>query len=173
MDAVGIRKGTAGDVPAILAVLDSAVGWLNARGNTAQWGTEPWSSRPRAVERVREMVAEGSPWIAEIGGVPAGTLLMTPFPGPGVAPAGEPEQYVRFLATGARFHGRGVGSALLAHAVEETRRRGVRLLRVDCFAGGGGRLVDYYVRNGFTPAESFTDGDRPGQVLERRVFTEG
>lgn len=169
MDKLEIRKGTADDVPAILAVLDSAVVWLNERGITDQWGTEPWSSRPRAVRRVRETVTDGSPWIAEVGGVPAGTLTLTPYPGPDVAPAAEPELYVRFLATDGRFHGRGVGGALLAHAVEETRRQGVSLLRVDCFAGGGGRLVDYYVRNGFTPTEAFTVGDWPGQVLERRV----
>ncbi|MER7108375.1 GNAT family N-acetyltransferase [Streptomyces sp. NPDC000229] len=168
-DKVEIRKGGADDVPAILAMLDSAVAWLNARGITDQWGTEPWSSRPRAVRRVHETVTEGSPWIAEIDGVPAGALTLTPHPGPDVAPADEPELYVRFLATGIRFHGRGVGSALLAHAVEETRRRGVSLLRVDCFAGGEGRLVDYYVRNGFTPTQAYTVGDWPGQVLERRV----
>ncbi|GAA2483376.1 GNAT family N-acetyltransferase [Streptomyces gobitricini] len=169
MEKVRIRRGGVDDVPAILGVLDSAVVWLNARGITDQWGTEPWSSRPRAARRVRETVAEGSPWIAEIGGVPAGALTLTPFPGPDVAPAGEPELYVRFLATDSRFHGRGVGGALLAHAVEEARRRGVPLLRVDCFAGGGGRLVDYYVRHGFTPTETYTVGDWPGQVLERRV----
>lgn len=169
VDTVEIREGGADDIPAILAMLDGAVVWLNERGITDQWGTEPWSSRPRAVRRLHETVTEGSPWIAEIDGVPAGALTLTPYPGPDVAPAGEPELYVRFLTTAGRFHGRGVGSALLAHAVEEARRRGVSLLRVDCFAGGGGRLVDYYVRNGFTPTESYTVGDWPGQVLARRV----
>lgn len=168
-DRVEIRKGGADDVPAILGMLDSAVVWLNERGITDQWGTEPWSSRPQAVRRVTETVTEGMPWIAEIDGVPAGTLTLTPYPGPAVAPAGEPELYVRFLATGIGFHGRGVGRALLAHAVEETRRQGLSLLRVDCFAGSGGRLVDYYVRNGFTPTETFMVGDWKGQVLALRV----
>ncbi|MCT4356822.1 GNAT family N-acetyltransferase [Streptomyces sp. Je 1-79] len=166
---ITIRKGGADDVPAIVAMLDSAVVWLNAKGITDQWGTEPWSARAKAVSRVEEIVAEGTPWIAEIDGVPAGTVTLTPHPAPYVAPAGEPEVYVHILATDGRFHGRGVGAALLAHAVEETRRQGLSLLRVDCFAGGEGRLVEYYERQGFTRTEPFTVGDWPGQVLEVRV----
>ncbi|RST12690.1 GNAT family N-acetyltransferase [Streptomyces sp. WAC05374] len=169
MDKVEIRKGGADDVPVILGMLDSAVVWLNARGITDQWGTEPWSARPRAVRRVRATVTDGMPWIAEVDGVPAGSLTLTPYPGPDVAPAGEPELYVRFLVTDARFHGRGVGSALLAHAVGEARRQGVPLLRVDCFAGSGGRLVDYYARNGFTPTETYEVDGWKGQVLAMRV----
>ncbi|MFI8518763.1 GNAT family N-acetyltransferase [Streptomyces sp. NPDC085481] len=166
---IKIRQGGADDVPAILSILDSAVVWLNGKGITAQWGTDPFTSRPKTVELVEQVVAEGSPWIAEVDGVPAGTLTLTPHPGSSVPPAEEPEQYVRFLATDGRFHGHGVGTALLAHAADETRRLGVSLLRVDCFAGSEGRLVEYYERQGFTRTDAFTVGDWPGQVLERRV----
>ncbi|MFB7518056.1 GNAT family N-acetyltransferase [Streptomyces sp. NPDC056144] len=164
-----IRKGGAEDLPAILAILDSAVVWLGGKGITAQWGTEPFSARPAAVEQVARTLGEGDPWIVEIDGVPAGTMTLTPHPGQYVPPAEEPEVYVRLLATDARFHGRGVGAALLAHAAEETRRRGVSLLRVDCFAGSEGRLVAYYEGQGFTRTEPFVVGEWPGQVLERRV----
>ncbi|WP_225801108.1 GNAT family N-acetyltransferase [Streptomyces sp. NK15101] len=163
-----IRKGGAEDLPAMLAILDSAVVWLNGRGITAQWGTEPFSTRPRAVEQVARTMSEGDPWIAEIDGVPAGTMTLTPHPGQYVEPAGEPEVYVRLLATDADFHGHGVGAALLAHAAEETRRRRVSLLRVDCFAGSEGRLIEYYEKQGFTRTTAFAVGDWPGQVLERR-----
>ncbi|MFE9736636.1 GNAT family N-acetyltransferase [Streptomyces sp. NPDC006477] len=166
---ISIRKGGAEDLPAILGVLDSAVVWLNRKGITAQWGTEPFSARHKAVRQVEDTMAAGDPWIAEIDGVPAGTMTLTPFPGQHIAPADEPEVYVRLLATDARFHGHGVGAALLAHATAETRRRGVSLLRVDCFAGSGGRLVAYYEGQGFTPTETFAVGDWEGQVLERRV----
>ncbi|MFE3071926.1 GNAT family N-acetyltransferase [Streptomyces sp. NPDC059247] len=166
---ITIRKGGEADLPAILGVLDSAVTWLNARGITAQWGTEAFSARPKAVRLVEDTVAAGDPWIAEIDGVPAGTMTLTPFPGEYVQPAGEPEVYVRLLATDARFHGRGVGAALLAHAEAETRRQEVSLLRVDCFAGSGGRLVDYYESQGFTRTTPFTVGDWPGQILEKRL----
>ncbi|MEX0173393.1 GNAT family N-acetyltransferase [Streptomyces sp. LMG1-1-1.1] len=163
-----IRKGGAGDLPAILAILDSAVVWLNGKGITAQWGTESFSGRASAVEQVERTMGEGDPWIAEIDGVPAGTMTLTPHPGRFIAPAGEPEVYVRLLATDARFHGHGVGAALLEHAAAETRRQGVSLLRVDCFAGSEGRLIAYYEDRGFTRTEAFTVGDWPGQVLERR-----
>ncbi|MEU7278973.1 GNAT family N-acetyltransferase [Streptomyces sp. NPDC045431] len=166
---ITIRKAVADDVPTMLAIMDSAVVWLNARGITAQWGTEPFSASPKLVEGFHRYVAECSPWIAEIDGVPAGTMTLAPVPGAHVPPAGEPEVFVRSLATEGRHHGRGVGSALLAHAVEETRRQGVSLLRVDCFAGGEGRLVRCYERNGFTPTETFAIDDWPGQVLARRV----
>ncbi|MET9372758.1 GNAT family N-acetyltransferase [Streptomyces sp. NPDC003035] len=166
---ITIRKGGADDVPAILAMLDSAVVWLNGMGITDQWGTDPWTSKPAAVKKVGEIVDSGTPWIAEIDGEPAGTVTLTPHPTSYVAPVDEPEVYVHLLATDGRFHGRGVGAALLAHAVEETRRQGISLLRVDCFAGSEGRLVAYYERQGFTRTEPFTVGDWPGQVLERRV----
>ncbi|MFD5770350.1 GNAT family N-acetyltransferase [Streptomyces sp. NPDC127049] len=168
-ESITIRRGGPADLPAVLAILDSAVVWLNGKGITAQWGSEPFTSRPKTVEHVGRVMGEGTPWIAEVDGVPAGTLTLTPHPGANVPPAGEPERYVRYLATDGRFHGLGVGSALLAHAAEETRREGVSLLRVDCFAGSEGRLVAYYERQGFTRTDPFTVEAWPGQVLEMRV----
>lgn len=168
-----IRPGGPEDLPLVLGMLDDAVRWLVARGHTGQWGTEPWSTRPKARARVEGYLAEGAPWVAEIDGEPAGTLTLTTGPGPEVAPAGEPERYVHLLVTDRRFAGRGVGAALLAHAAEETRRAGVDLLRVDCYAGNEGRLVAYYVGQGFTPTEPFSVGDWQGQVLARRVLRGG
>lgn len=86
-----------------------------------------------------------------------------------IEPADEPEVCILLFVTGRRLRRSGTGAALLAHAVEETRRQGVDLLRVDCYAGGGGRPVAYYESQGFTPVRRFTVGDRPGQLLERRV----
>jgi hypothetical protein len=39
-----IREGTPADAGAVLALFDEAVRWLVARGQTGQWGTEPFSS---------------------------------------------------------------------------------------------------------------------------------
>ncbi|MFG2307306.1 GNAT family N-acetyltransferase [Streptomyces sp. NPDC048566] len=153
-------------------MLDAAVAWMNARGNTGQWGTVPYSRTAGGVERVRRYTTECAPYIAELDGGPAGTLVLHTGPSPQmpmIAPADEPERYVRLLVSDRRHAGRGVGAALLAHAVRETRRAGVGLLRVDCWAGGGGDLVAYYERNGFTRTESFLAGAWPGQVLARRV----
>ena len=53
---------------------------------------------------------------------------------------------------------------------ELQRLTGVSLLRVDCYAGGDGKLVRYYESNGFTRTEAFTGTDDwPGQILARRV----
>ncbi len=144
---------------------------MNARGNTEQWGTTPYSRKPGGVERVERYFSENDPYVAELRGVPVGALVLDSGPSPRmpIAPAGEPERYVRLLVSDRRYAGRGIGAALLGHAVERTRRAGVALLRVDCWAGGGGELVAFYRRNGFDPTERFLSGTWPGQVLARRV----
>lgn len=169
-----IREGGPDDIPAILGMLDSCVEWLVSQGRTGQWGTKPLSENPKTVESVARYIDEGDCFMAEADGVPAATLTLTDsaaaylshLPQPG-----EPERYIHWLASDRRFKGHGAGSALLAHAVEETRRAGVSLLRVDCYAGDDGKLVRYYESNGFTRTEAFTVGENnwPGQVLARRV----
>ncbi|MFM9368270.1 GNAT family N-acetyltransferase [Streptomyces sp. Da 82-17] len=166
-----IRKGGAEDIPAILALLDAAASRLVAEGRTDQWGTEPLSARPGVVCNLHAYVAEGTPWLAEIDGEPAGTLILTSGPGANsaIAPAAEPENYVHWLAADPRHTGRRVGAALLAHAAAETRRAGLGLLRVDCYAGGDGKLVAYYESQGFARTETYENDGWRGQVLERRL----
>ncbi|WP_447007797.1 GNAT family N-acetyltransferase [Saccharothrix isguenensis] len=164
-----IRRGDLGDLSAIMAMLDSAVAWLAAAGRTGQWGSEPFSDRPERVESIAEKIRSGTAWIAEVDGEPAGAMTLAPEPPRYVTPVDEPEVYVTLLVTSRAFGGLGVGSALLSHAREEARRAGVGLLRVDCYAGSDGRLVDYYRRNGFEPVEPFTVKSWPGQLLAQRV----
>ncbi|MER7481684.1 GNAT family N-acetyltransferase [Streptomyces sp. NPDC126510] len=171
---ITIRDGGPDDIPAILGMLDSGVEWLVSQGRTGQWGTRPLSQNPKTVESVRRYMAEGIVYMADVDGVPAGTLTLTGSAGAYLShlpQPGEPERYIHWLASDRRFKGHGVGSALLAHAAEETRRAGISLLRVDCYAGDDGKLVRYYESNGFTRTEAFTVGENkwPGQVLARRV----
>ncbi|MGW7524856.1 GNAT family N-acetyltransferase [Streptomyces sp. NPDC054783] len=172
---ITIREGGPGDIPVILAMLDSSVEWLVSQGRTGQWGSKPLSENPRVAESVAGYMDEGSAYVAEVDGVPAATLTLSDAPGDYLAhlpPPGEPERYIHWLASDRRFKGHGAGAALLAHAAEVTRRAGVRLLRVDCYAGGDRRLVAFYEANGFVPTETYTAGERndwPGQVLARRV----
>jgi hypothetical protein len=42
-----IRPGGPGDIAAVLALGDEAVKWMNARGNTQQWGTAPWTGNDK------------------------------------------------------------------------------------------------------------------------------
>ncbi|MGW5353166.1 N-acetyltransferase family protein [Streptomyces sp. NPDC004031] len=168
---IRIRPGGPADAPAVLDMLDGAVAWMNSRGNTEQWGTTPYSRKPGGVERVQRYTTENMPFVAEVDGVPAGALVLDTGPSPQmpIAPAAEPERYVRLLVSDRRRAGQGIGAALLEHAAEQARQAGVSLLRVDCWAGGGGGLVAFYERCGFTRTESFLSGSWPGQVLDRRV----
>ncbi|WP_033431700.1 GNAT family N-acetyltransferase [Saccharothrix syringae] len=166
-----IREGDLDDLPAIMAMLDGAVAWLAAAGRTGQWGSEPFSANPSRVEGIADKIRTGTAWVAEVDGRPAGAMTLAPRPPSYVAPADEPEVYVTLLVTDRRFAGLGVGGSLLAHAREEARRAGVGLLRVDCYAGSEGRLVDYYRRNGFEPVEPFVVNGWPGRLLVQRVAT--
>ncbi|WP_407703688.1 GNAT family N-acetyltransferase [Streptomyces triticagri] len=170
--AIRIRRGTPHDAPRVLEMLDGAVAWMNARGNTEQWGTTPYSQTNGGADRVQGYFRDNDPFVAELDGTPVGALVLDTGPNPKVPAiprADEPERYVRLLITDRRHAGHGIGAALLAHAVEVTRRAGVDLLRVDCWAGGDGALVAYYERNGFRSTTRFQVGSWPGRVLERRV----
>jgi GNAT superfamily N-acetyltransferase len=171
--ATVLRRGGAADLDAVLALLDEAVAWLNARGNTEQWGDTPWSRVPASVARIGDMLREFEPWLAERDGRPLGALVVSDTPARYVPPAAEPELYVNLLVGGREPAARGTGRRLLAHARTLAQRRGVRLLRVDCWAGGGGELVRFYQRAGFTPTAEFSVDVRgrawPGQLLEQRL----
>ncbi|MBB5953590.1 GNAT superfamily N-acetyltransferase [Saccharothrix tamanrassetensis] len=168
-ELVEIRRGGPADLPAVMAMLDGAVAWLEASGRTGQWGSRPWSADPERAGKIADRVRDDTVWIAEVDGEPAGTLIHSPAAPDYVPPAGEPELYVRLLVTSRAFTGRGVGGALLDHARAQARALGVELVRVDCYAGGDGRLVRYYRRNGFTPVGTFEVGEWPGQLLSDRV----
>ncbi|QXJ26048.1 GNAT family N-acetyltransferase [Actinomadura graeca] len=163
------RRGGTEDVPVILAMLDGAVEWLVANGRAGQWGTEPWSADPRRVERISGIARSDEIWVAEVDGRPAGIMALSAEPPSYVAAIDEPELYITLLLTDRAFAGHGVGRALLGKARDEARARGVDLVRVDCYGGGDGRLVEYYRRNGFEPVAEFTVGEWPGRLLSQRV----
>jgi GNAT superfamily N-acetyltransferase len=165
---IGIRPGHDRDFPALMALFDAAVEWLVARGSAEQWGTEPWSGNPAREDRIRHLVTEGDLFIAELDGNPVGALVLGA-PGSYVPPVDEPEVFVGLLLTSRVHIGHGIGSALLVFAREETRRRGVGLLRVDCWSGGDRKLVDYYRGQGFTPTVEIAVGDTTAQLFEQRL----
>ncbi|MFV2179066.1 GNAT family N-acetyltransferase [Actinomadura sp. LOL_016] len=164
-----IRRGGPDSAPAMLAMLDGAVAWLVREGRAGQWGTEPWSGDPRRVERVTGIARDDGIWAAEIDGSPAGFMAAGPTPPHYVDAADEPELYITLLVTDRAFSGHGVGAALIDEARKEAAVRGAGLLRVDCYGGGDGRLVEYYRRNGFEPVAEFAVGDWPGRLLAQRV----
>jgi GNAT superfamily N-acetyltransferase len=170
-----IRTGGPADVPAVLALLDGAVTWLTEQGRTGQWGTEPFSRIPERVAHIEEYAGEHLVRVAETPeGRVAGVCVLAEEPPAYVQPAAERELYVRLLVTDRALRGGGVGAALVADARAEAERRGIALLRVDCYGGGDGALAAQYERLGFTPAGTFTV-ERPGRpawpgrVLQTRL----
>ncbi|MFD0400635.1 GNAT family N-acetyltransferase [Kitasatospora sp. NPDC059811] len=170
-----IRTGGPDDIPDILALLDSAVGWLAGQGRTGQWGDQPFSTIPARVEQVSEYATE--PFLIRLAeddeGRTIGCCVLSEQRGKYIPAVDEPELYVRILVTDRSRKGSGIGTALIADAVEETRRRSLGLLRVDCYAGADRRLVGQYRALGFTETESFEaeqpNGIWPGQVLAIRL----
>ncbi|GAB3584324.1 GNAT family N-acetyltransferase [Leifsonia lichenia] len=164
-----IRRATEADATAILRLFDDAIAWFVSIGNTRQWGTEPFSTQQKQVDRVTGWVAEPGAWVAEHpdAGV-VGALILgeaTDY----VPAATEQELYVKVLIGSRDPRAKGTGRALLAFADEQAAAAGVRMLRVDCYAGGTGDLVRFYESCGYVKTDTFLVGDWPGQVLARIV----
>jgi GNAT superfamily N-acetyltransferase len=166
MTAPTIRHGGADDATRLLALFDDAVAWLVARGQTGQWGSEPFSARPEQVSRVQAWAASGGLWFAvaaDGSGQTVGAIVL----GEAydyVPPPDRPELYVQVLLTAPAWRGRGVGARLVEHAVTVGRARGAEQLRVDCWAGVPA-LPAQYERLGFLRVGSFAVGDWPGAIL--------
>ncbi|UUE20689.1 GNAT family N-acetyltransferase [Microbacterium sp. J1-1] len=164
-----IRRLRADEPGLVLRLLDEAVEWFVSIGNTGQWGAEPFSSRPAAVERAQKWCEEDEGWVLERDARAVAVLVLgdrTDY----VPAVDEPELYVRLLVGSRRA--RGAGARLLQHAVLRAEQRGVPLLRVDCYAGGTGDLVRYYEAHGFVRQEELDVRGWPCQVLGRRLMPE-
>ncbi|GAA2252640.1 MULTISPECIES: GNAT family N-acetyltransferase [Kitasatospora] len=172
-----IRTGGPDDLIGVLGLLDGAVAWLASLGRTGQWGDQPWSSRPTAVERVRSYAGDADTFLLRIAeaedGTVVGSCVLSEQATDYATVAGERELYIRNLVTDRSRKGSGIGAALVADALEEARRRGIALVRVDCYADGDRRLVGQYQKLGFTPTDAFEvaqpNGPWRGQILEIRI----
>lgn len=162
-----IRRGGPQDAADVIALFDEAVAWLVSRGQTGQWGTEPMSRNERMVARVHGWAAGDGLWMADEDGRAAGALVVGDRP-EHVAPVDEPELYVELLLSSRAPAGRGIGAALIGHAVALASEAGVPLLRVDCWAGAPA-LVAFYERQGFARDGTFDVGGWIGQVFSMRL----
>ena len=189
---MALRPATSADIPAMLELMDLATVWLAQQGNAGQWGdgTTPHATNPNRIKQATEKVETGGTWVA-VGPVPPPNSTDTSSPqeqlapqgedqvigaltvhtaNAYVAPATEPERYVSLLLTHRAWKGHGLGTLLVDKARELARAAGVGLLRVDCYAGGNGKLVRWYESQGFVKTESFmAEGTWPGQLLEMRL----
>lgn len=168
-----VRRGDSSDVPAVMALLDGAVRWLDARGRPGQWGTEPLSRSDRLTTLIAGIAADGGLHLAVRGTRVVGALGVGQPPAY-VAPAAEPELYIVLLVTDRESTGQGLGRRLLAYARRLAVASGAGVVRVDCYAGDDRALVRYYESQGFTATQEFTvpqaGGESwPGQVLEQQL----
>jgi GNAT superfamily N-acetyltransferase len=164
-----MRPGGVDDAPLLLGLFDDAIAWLVARGQTAQWGGEPFSAAPERVERVRAWASGGGLWFAVADGTDAvaGAIVLGEAHDY-IPPPDRAELYVQVLLTAAAWRGQGVGALMVEHAERLARERGLEQLRVDCWAGVR-ELPAQYERLGFTRSGSFDVGDWPGAILVREV----
>jgi len=163
-----LRPAGPEDKAAVLALMDEAVAWMTSRGNTEQWGTEPFSASPRRVAQADGWFGAGGAVLAMRDGKAAGALVVGEAPAY-VAEPTEPEVYVVLLVASRDPRARGIGRVLLECAEDIGHELGVPALRVDCYAGGDQALVRFYESAGFTRTEAFEVKGWPGQVLERRL----
>jgi GNAT superfamily N-acetyltransferase len=170
-----IRVGGREDVPLILAFGDEAVAWMNARGNTEQWGTRPWSTGEGNREEafLKRADSGGMRVLEDEDGTALGAMVITEEHQPYVPDADERELYVNFLITSRKHAGRGLGRLLIERAKQEAAERGIDLLRVDCWAGEEGNLVKAYEGYGFKRVQEFAvpvgDNQWPGMLLALRL----
>ena len=162
-----IRAGRDGDAELLLELFDDAVAWLVARGQTGQWGSEPFSASPQRTAMINEFVAGGGVWVAELGGRGVGAIVLGSPPAY-VAPSQKSELYVRALISSRAHAGAGIGSRLIQHAKTQARQHGCHQLRVDCWAGSPS-LVGFYEGVGFHRLETFEVDGWKGQVLSTAV----
>jgi protein-tyrosine phosphatase len=169
-----IRRGTAADADALVALRDEAAGWLVDRG-IDQW-------RPGEVTRddVLGWLAGGRVYVAERDGekstpdlVGAVRLAWSDQAVWGEQPADA--GYLQALMTARRVAGQGLGRRLLAHAELVTARTGRGLTRLSCLRGNTG-LERFYLAAGYLEVgeRSFpTPGWAPVTLLEKRLSSPG
>lgn len=159
-----IKVGGKEDVEILLALFDEAVAWMVSRGQTGQWGSAPFSSRPAGIAQARRLAAEGGLRIGRIGGEPVAALALGDAP-QYAPPSDRSELYILLLLTARRKAGQRLGDRLIQRAVAEARHSGCEQLRVDCWAGAP-RLIAWYEHQGFTRAGTFDHSGWNGQVFK-------
>jgi GNAT superfamily N-acetyltransferase len=162
---VTFRKGTEADHASVLGMFDEAISWLASRGLEGQWGDRPWSESPTRVTGVRKLISRDGFWVAESDGSPVGALIVDPKAPPYAPESKTPEMYVILLLVSRKSAGNRIGSRLLDKARDLGLEAGARRLRVDCWAGGHGALVDYYRSQGFVPDNVVSVDGWPAQIL--------
>ncbi|MCZ8130294.1 MAG: GNAT family N-acetyltransferase [Steroidobacteraceae bacterium] len=121
-------------------------------------------ARRHSVEAYAAFLADAGTraWLAEasIGRAPVGYALLARPDLPGAAP-GQGDVELQRIYLLSRYHGQGLGAALMACAVDAARELRARRLMLGVFSGNE-RAIGFYRRQGFTDVgvRRFRVGDR-------------
>src|SRR5919201_102139 len=144
---IQVRRAHPDEVDAAAEIVEDAISWAGER-SFASWPPGSFGPDREGRDRLRPALEAGDLYLILVNGETAGTLSLLRedrsfWPG---APADA--LYLHGFAVRGSHTGKGIGSAAIAWAAEEARRRGRRFLRLDCLAENPG-IRTYYERAGF------------------------
>lgn len=125
---VTMRRATPADVEALVALVNEA--YRKTEGHVFPGTTR--TERGDLLAQIDEIV------VAEAEGRPVGCLHFT---------VGGDVAHFGLLAADVRLHGRGIGSALIAHAEQLGREAGCRVMRIESVKEA--EMLPYYERRGY------------------------
>jgi GNAT superfamily N-acetyltransferase len=166
-----LRRATADDYCAILALINGAVQWLPTKG-TDQWAG-PWPDERRRNACILDDLEDGKTWLAIDGTTVAATITIDPIDN-AVWPAerrGERAAYLRRLIVDRRYGGLQVGARLLDWAGDfAADEYSASWIRIDVWTTNH-VLHDYFREQGFDDAglrDLEDEPDYPSRALFQR-----
>ena len=154
-----IRRATAADLPAILALIQRAVPLMHASGNF-QWSAD----YPNEAVFIAD-IAQSHLWVAELAGAVAGVAALTQDQDAEYAQADwdvtEPALVTHRLAVNPAAQGQGVALALMEQAEKQAVAQGLHALRVDTNSENTA-TQRLFPKLGYRFAGEITLGFRPG-----------
>ncbi|OIQ49066.1 putative N-acetyltransferase YjaB [Pseudodesulfovibrio hydrargyri] len=135
---IRIRQATAGDEACVAEIIRASM-----LASYAHFLPEHQFRKILDMDRPARVARENASSfsLAEVGGAPAGALLLK-------------ENYVDHLWVRPEFMGLGVGSALLDHAEDRARRAGFGALTLDCLERNK-KALSFYQTKGFAVERTY------------------
>ncbi len=171
-ETISITPASQADLLPILKLFDEAIIWLNQRGITKQWGTEPLSASTRSREQFMGWIEQGYMFIARLDSRVVGSLALNPAAPSYIASRWEhfPASafYLEAFVTARTLSGQGVGRIFLQWAEQHAQNGGKTAIWLDCWAENAA-LVHYYQQMGFVPRGEFGLKAWRGQLFEKEL----
>jgi GNAT superfamily N-acetyltransferase len=139
-----VRRAVMEDVDTYADFGRAAQAWLLTRG-LEQYVP---AAHDEYADAILARVEAGTLYAVWDGGSAVAFFSLDPAPSPWWPADGEPALYLAGMVVSQQARGRGVGGNIIRWCAAEARRRGCRLLRLDCHAGNP-RLCQYYEAHGF------------------------